>query len=477
MIGLCSASCSWTVHKKPTSNVSSACATCPSAPPIQWPHRDVPAQELWSAWREIAFDAAPDAFTGHEAVYSNRLTAKIPIRALLPELLSDSSVSINIAPPHRLHNIGKVTVRWFGNDYPDNLDRFGVHPYTGNFYGYKLCHAFQVLSWGASAPTAPTPERASEHTQASLSEFEAFCRSSARVHQSFAVLTHPQYDESANLGVAIVLLPAGGTEYIMSFVLDLVQSGWLVVLQLRSTLPIKDFIGPKESAAYFNELAIKRPDEFARRADEMLADQAYIVEAALAHTRRMFPRVPNKAVLVGVSFGALVGVPSVAKNPAAFDAAVFIAGGTQLGTVVAGSGLLHVPKNDSDNLARHPMLTPSQLVQLEQDYLAFSRLDAYHTAPLLRGVPTLLIDAANDGVVPPRFADQLWDRLGNPERWTINAGHSYLIYTLDNYSSDVVSWINHTTKPFQIQHILEHSTPNSADDSAANAAPPSTIAP
>jgi fermentation-respiration switch protein FrsA (DUF1100 family) len=83
---------------------------------------------------------------------------------------------------------------------------------------------------------------------------------------------------------------------------------------------------------------------------------------------------------------------------------------------------------------------------LSEAYLRYSRYDAYHTAPLLEGVPVLVVDAGWDTWVPSRFGEQLYQRLGRPERLHMRlGGHGMLFYFLPGQAKWIEQWMMRAT--------------------------------
>lgn len=195
-----------------------------------------------------------------------------------------------------------------------------------------------------------------------------------------------------------------------------------------------------EGASGVPETALARAT---RVVEDMNADWAYQTESAVLFAERQAPELQGlPRVLIGCSFGALVAAPAAARWSPAPAAMVLVGGGADAlrviahasGEVTDGGGLLPVGPHGED-------LTPEEAEAGAPWYLERARLDPYNTAPGLAGVPTLLVQGDRDGIVLSRFGDLLWERLGRPERWLGNYGHTLLFYLLPDSAGAIADWI------------------------------------
>lgn len=179
--------------------------------------------------------------------------------------------------------------------------------------------------------------------------------------------------------------------------------------------------------------------------DQAQAGSAYAAEAVMDYVRsqrRDLDGLP--VVLVGFSAGGLAAPTTAARIINQLSAVVIIGGGadcfsaSQLSTF--NNGGLHVRSTPEDPLA-DAKLPEDQVPLMSAEYLKASKLDPYHTAPLLAGLPVLLVTGKADTWVPSACGDLLWERLGKPDRLQINAGHELLFYFLPNKAGFIVEWV------------------------------------
>lgn len=200
----------------------------------------------------------------------------------------------------------------------------------------------------------------------------------------------------------------------------------------------------------------------AREMSDRAAECAYAVEGVLSHVileRPGLARAPR--VLVGMSGGALVLPTVLARDPAAWSAAVLIGGGADWLSVALRSNyaslinaFTFVWRPDppeppgADAAGQAAASAPAQVVPtaaqrqaLSDHYLANAPLDPIHTARLLRELPTLFVHASADRAVPADLGDRLWDAAGRPERWSIGVGHELLFLTLPWHAARLADWV------------------------------------
>ncbi len=175
--------------------------------------------------------------------------------------------------------------------------------------------------------------------------------------------------------------------------------------------------------------------------DQTLAGNAYAVEAVLDYALKQRPDLCSGPIVVmGFSAGALATPTAVARVRDRIDAAVMVGGAadmflvSQRSTLTSGGVIL---RNGTEEL-------PSRTIrELDRLYLKHSRLDPYHTAPVLNGIPVLLLDAAMDTWVPTECCDLLYERMGRPERARAHlAGHMLLFYTLPSRNEQIAEWLD-----------------------------------
>lgn len=181
-------------------------------------------------------------------------------------------------------------------------------------------------------------------------------------------------------------------------------------------------------------------------ADQRIAECAYATDAALDHVFEAREDLRDKpVVLIGMSGGAMA-LPSVyAYSPDRYDAAVLIAGGANFLRIMIESNyrdwidaILVDFDPLTDGLGKPD---PAVVETLCERYLESSRLDAYHTAPLMRDLPVLMLHATSDKAVPSGTGDLLYRQLGQPERWAYPFGHELIFAGLPTQIPRIEKWV------------------------------------
>ncbi|MBS0195372.1 MAG: hypothetical protein JSR77_01305 [Planctomycetes bacterium] len=174
--------------------------------------------------------------------------------------------------------------------------------------------------------------------------------------------------------------------------------------------------------------------------DQTLAGNAYAVEAVLDYALKQRPDLCSGPIVVmGFSAGALATPTAVARVRDKIDAVVMVGGAADMFLVSQHSTL-----TSGGVILRHGTeeVPPRTIRELDRLYLKHSKLDPYHTAPVLNGIPVLLLDAAMDTWVPTECCDLLYQRLGRPERARAHlAGHMLLFYTLPSRNEQIADWL------------------------------------
>ncbi len=188
--------------------------------------------------------------------------------------------------------------------------------------------------------------------------------------------------------------------------------------------------------------------DFAERFDQRLAEWAYANEAALAYLEEVDRHTPADRVCVaGFSAGAICGPTLAAALGERVEAVVLVGGGADIlrisqtnGLTNAGVGFGALDPVEGGYQPRE--LRREEMDELSRQYLRISSLDPYSAAPAIRDVPTLMLHAALDSVVPARTGRLLYERLGKPERWTFWLGHSLLFWRLPSYAERIATWVD-----------------------------------
>jgi hypothetical protein len=241
-------------------------------------------------------------------------------------------------------------------------------------------------------------------------------------------------------GLMVRLRSIGPEEYEAPIDDAFLRRGWAVVSSVGMTMQGRVMI-PAERAAGMTraERDAAMVQLAGKAAHDLQVNWAYAAEAALTHVRGEYTALTRTpTVLVGCSFGAIVG-PTVAArvDPSAM---VLVGGGSDglRALVWASEEVFNGPGIFADPEGRG--VTRAMADEAFRAYLEGHPFDSYNVAPALAGTPTLMLHAASDGIVDARFGDLLWERLGKPERWVGNYGHSLLFYLLPDSAEEIAAW-------------------------------------
>ncbi len=252
----------------------------------------------------------------------------------------------------------------------------------------------------------------------------------------------------------IIFLPGieSLSKHEISILESIQQAGWNVLFVTvgertftRRTISIVD--ESDDPSIEHDEGATK----FAKQIDNHLADRAYGVESMLQFLRNKKPEFLQEPIaLVGLSAGA-ISLPAVAARIDPPDAAILIAGGENVAKIMATSPLFkeHTYINQTKRytvdgkteISTNPVTDPEVLKKLVDETLELTHLDPKKTAKSLQKVPTLMLHAKYDCVVPAKTGIALYHTLGKPERWTYPCGHVGLVYMTKWKIHPVLEWI------------------------------------
>lgn len=193
--------------------------------------------------------------------------------------------------------------------------------------------------------------------------------------------------------------------------------------------------------------------EIAWEIDQGMAGAAYGVESVLDYVDTQRPDLQNvPTVIMGFSAGALATPTATARmeavKPGRISAVVVIAG---------GCNLLKIARESSFSDGGLRVLCGEQPVdkptgsQLDDLYLAASKLDPYHTAPLIAHLPVLQVHAGKDTWVPKATGELLYERLNCPERLVLSGDHDILFYLLPQKSKWIADWVEREVHPARAQ--------------------------
>lgn len=239
-------------------------------------------------------------------------------------------------------------------------------------------------------------------------------------------------------GTAIVMTSLEGTTPGEAKLMErLLADGWTIVW-VSPLLPRFEAPIPRSASSSIETLAAT----LARRINRGVAQRAFAVEATMDLLDEIAPDSKSgPTIAVGSSAGAIT-VPAVAARlDGHVDAAVLIGGGADVYDIVTHSSLFSAAP---ELVIQGRPASPEEEVRLAQQVLTRSSLDPYHTAPAMGSTPVLLVDAMFDAIVPRRNADLLYERLGEPERWSYPVGHVGLFVLLPTQVDAIMDWIEAT---------------------------------
>ncbi len=238
-------------------------------------------------------------------------------------------------------------------------------------------------------------------------------------------------------GIVLALRPLSGATYTRSVINELRERGWVVI---ESSLGFGVVgVGEDRNATSNDDL-----DRFGSRigqlTNERLSEWAYGCEAMVQMVREERPLLDNKPVLVlGFSAGA-IGAPTVAARLGEqVKGVVLVGGGVNIARIAQTSSLSDFGLGVSYNGDR---LQGANLERLSDAYLKSATLDSFHTAPSLAHTPALMLQAADDDIVPAQTGQTLYELMGRPERWVFDGGHVALFLQLGWFDTQIADWVD-----------------------------------
>ncbi|MBK7403753.1 MAG: alpha/beta hydrolase [Phycisphaerales bacterium] len=246
----------------------------------------------------------------------------------------------------------------------------------------------------------------------------------------------------------VVLLPGmfGTPEPVIDSMVGMLrQRGWHVLRMLtHSSRFTEQAMFMLDPAGDLEAQARAAAAEFGDRA----AECAMSVDAVCAEIGSSRPGVPvGRRVGLGMSGGGMILSTVIAHDRDAYDSAVFIGAGCDFAQIAMDSNY-----TDWINAVRVSWpeggRTPAAEARFTDAYRGAATFDSYSTAPRLAGLPMLMVQGTVDLAVPTAMGDLLWERLGEPERWSEALGHEtlFLVY-LPMKAGKVLDWIDdHTSQ-------------------------------
>jgi pimeloyl-ACP methyl ester carboxylesterase len=263
--------------------------------------------------------------------------------------------------------------------------------------------------------------------------------------------------KTASRGIVVALRPLSGATYIRPVLNELRDRGW-VVIESSMGFGIAG-VGDERDARSDADL-----DRFGSTlgdlANERLSEEAYGCEAMIRMLREERPELADKPVVVaGFSAGA-IGAPTVAARLGEqVRGVVLVGGGVNIARIAQTSTLSDFGLGVT---YQGQKLTGEHLDRLSDAYLRAATLDSYHTATSLRRTPALMLQAADDDIVPVEAGHTLYEQMGRPERWVFGGGHELLFLELGFFDTKIADWID--------GHVRDLPSPTRAITSTAAAA-------
>ncbi len=175
------------------------------------------------------------------------------------------------------------------------------------------------------------------------------------------------------------------------------------------------------------------------------AECAYATRAALRHVEQMRPELAGRGVVaIGFSGGAMAMPAVVALEPARYKGVVLVGGGCDWFLINERSN--YASWIDALNVEFKGDLSAEQKQAIDAAYLERATLDGYHTAAVLRQIPTLIVQGSVDRAVPSDLGDLLWERAGRPDRWLEAQTHEALFLTLPARYDAMIDWLSGKTQ-------------------------------
>ena len=235
-------------------------------------------------------------------------------------------------------------------------------------------------------------------------------------------------------GVLVYLLDASsGSPMGLDVARRAVARGWMVVLIGRANVH-----SPFNASLPGDEPKLSTPEMFARAIDEDVASWVYALEAVIAEERERCEIEDKPVVIFGTSLGALVAPALAARLGEDADAMVLVAGGANVPRIMMSSPVyagIHDRFRDAGVSAR-------AMRDVARAASPLLHLDPGALGPMIARVPTLLVHADFDAIIPDRFGDLLHERLGRPERWRYPYGHVGLLVFGKSESRRILDWID-----------------------------------
>jgi fermentation-respiration switch protein FrsA (DUF1100 family) len=238
-------------------------------------------------------------------------------------------------------------------------------------------------------------------------------------------------------GIVLALRPLSGATYTRSTINEMRERGWVVI---ESSLGF-GVAGVGDHRDARNDADLDRFGAgIGELLNERLSEWAYGCEAMVQLVRQERPNLENKPIVVlGFSAGA-IGAPTVAARLGEqVKGVVLVGGGVDVARIAQTSTLSDFGLGVTFNGER---VSGEKLDRLSDAYLKAATLDSFHTASSLRHTPALMLQAVADDIVPVQTGQELYERMGKPERWLFGGGHELLFLQLGWFDTKIADWVD-----------------------------------
>lgn len=235
-------------------------------------------------------------------------------------------------------------------------------------------------------------------------------------------------------GIAVRLTGLDGGIYDRGLERELLDRGYTVLVIRPPALDLLSSDAEREAMLPVGRAA----QASAEVLDRFLAARALTVEGLVRWLEAEQPELAGlPIVVVGSSFGAITAPAVTLRLRERFGERL-----RAQALVTGGANLVEIMRTTAYSIGFGEGRGDSELRRWAEIYASLTRFDPLNTATLVRGVPTLVLHATGDGIVPTPTQTILWERLGKPERWDFRGGHIALFVLFDRYAGSVIDWVD-----------------------------------
>ncbi len=184
----------------------------------------------------------------------------------------------------------------------------------------------------------------------------------------------------------------------------------------------------------------------AQAVDRTIAQNVDAASAAVAHLDAHRPDLAGKPIIVaGFSAGSLTAPAVAARLSPRVRALLLVGAGADLFTIARTSNLTSAGLELSlPNIPGPDKQTESELARMYREH---TNLDPHTLAPELEGLPTLVILASFDKVIPASQGQLLLDRLVGEEVIKLPLTHNGIFGVLPGLADKIGDWVDKNPAP------------------------------